>query len=64
MLMIQSDAAIFFALLCSFVPPSCVLIDYHSERGGMPLHDAVRVNNKRGATTDIKAQVPSIYTKG
>ena len=25
---------------------------YHMERGGMPLHDAVVINCKRGATTE------------
>ena len=26
--------------------------DYHKERGGMPLHDAVGTNCKKGATTE------------
>ena len=30
----------------------------------MPLHDGVGVNGKKGATTDIKAQVPFKWTKG
>ena len=30
----------------------------------MPLHDAVGVNCEKGATSDIKAQVPSIWAKG
>ena len=25
---------------------------YHMERGGMPLHDAVRINCKKGATAE------------
>ena len=25
---------------------------YHMERGGMPLHDAFRINCKKGATTE------------
>ena len=25
---------------------------YHMERGGMPLHDAVGINSKKGATTE------------
>ena len=25
---------------------------YHTERGGMPLHDAVGINCKKGATTE------------
>ena len=32
---------------------------YHLERGGMPLHDAVGINCKKGATTDA-----SIWAKG
>ena len=27
---------------------------YHMERGGMPLHDAVGINCKKGATTENK----------
>ena len=27
-------------------------MDYHLERGGMPVHDAVGVNDKKGATTE------------
>ena len=27
---------------------------YHLERGGMPLHDAVMVNCKKGATTETQ----------
>ena len=34
------------------------------ERGGMPLHDTVGVSSENGATTDIKAQVPSIWVRG
>ena len=34
------------ALLCSG--------GYHVERGGMPLHDAVGINCKQGATTENK----------
>ena len=33
---------------------------YHMERGGMPQHDAGEVNCKKGASTDMKAQVPGI----
>ena len=38
--------AVFFrtALPCS--------VGYHMERGGMPLHDAVGINCKKGATTE------------
>ena len=38
---------------------------YHMERGGMPLHDAVGINCKKGSTIlKIKAQVSSIWAKG
>ena len=40
-----------------------LLVAYHLERGGLLLIGAVRVNCKMGATTDIKAQVPSVWTK-
>ena len=36
---------------------------YHMERGGMPLHDEVRINCKRAQLLKIKAQVSSIYAK-
>ena len=31
--------------------------------GGMPLHDAVGINSEKGTTTEIKAQVPSMWAK-
>ena len=35
---------------------------YHLERGGMPLHDAVGINCKKGSTIlKIKGQMSSIY---
>ena len=50
----------------------CVLSDHpptlwrliHLERGGMPFHDGVGINCKKGATSEIKAQEPSIWAKG
>ena len=36
---------------CSSGRPSCAQVASHLERGGMPLHDAVGVNCKNGATT-------------
>ena len=36
---------------------------YFLEREGMLLHDAVGVNCKKGATTRIKAQVPSTWSR-
>ena len=44
-----------------FGPPSCTLVAYHVGRSGMPLHDAILLNYNKGATTDIKAHVPSIW---
>ena len=37
---------------------------YHMERGGMPLHDAIGINCKKGELLKIKAQVSSIWAKG
>ena len=37
---------------------------YHMERGGKPLHDAVGINCEKGATTEIKVQVSSLWAKG
>ena len=37
---------------------------YHMERGGMPLHDAVGINCKKGATTDNHGTVSGIWAKG
>ena len=37
---------------------------YHLERGGMPFHDAVRVNCKKGEQLKINSQVSSIRAKG
>ena len=41
----------FCLVLRSFGPPSRAMVDYHLERGGMPLHDAIGVNVKRVITT-------------
>ena len=37
---------------------------YHMERGGTPLHDAVGMNCKKGATTENQGTVSSIWAKG
>ena len=37
---------------------------YHIERGGIPLHDAVGINCKNGATTENLGSVSSIWAKG
>ena len=43
----------FCLALCSFGPPAIPRYGgYHMERGGMPLRDAVRINCKKGATTE------------
>ena len=49
--------------LCSFRLPSHALVDYHMERGGMPLHDVVGVNCTRG-TTENQGAGTSIWAKG
>ena len=36
----------------SFGPTSCALMDYHLEKSGMRLHDAVGVNCRKGAATE------------
>ena len=48
MYMFECDMAIF-----SFEPPSHVLVAYHHENGGMPIHDGVGVNSEKMATNDI-----------
>ena len=40
--------------LLAFGLLSRALVDYRRERGGMPLHEEVWVNGKRGATTEIQ----------
>ena len=37
---------------------------YHMERRGMPLHDAVGINCKKGELLNIKTQLSSIWAKG
>ena len=39
------------------------MLAYQLEKGGKPLLDAVRENCEKGATTDIKAPVPSVWVK-
>ena len=34
---------------------------YHLERGGMPLHDAVEINCKKGATTENQGSGVKVY---
>ena len=43
------------------LPCSC---GYHMERGGMPLHDAVGINCKKGATVENQGSCSSIWAKG
>ena len=61
--MIVFYVAIFMGFLCCFdrLPLLWGLI--HLERGGMPLHDGVGINCKKGARTEVKAQEPSIWAK-
>ena len=37
---------------------------YHMERGGMPLHDAVGINCKKGATTENQGSGVKYMGKG
>ena len=37
---------------------------YHLEKGAMPLHEAVGINCKKGATLKIKALESSIWATG
>ena len=62
--MIEFKRGHFYMALRSFESPSHALVVYHMERGGMPLHDAVGVNCKRGLLLKIKVQVPDIWGKG
>ena len=39
-------------------------VGYHLERGGMPSHDVVGINCKKGTTTEYQAQMSSIWAKG
>ena len=64
MLMIKLHSAIFAWFLCSFGPHYRALVAYHLVRGVMPLHNAVWVKFNKGATTDIREQVPSKWAKG
>ena len=41
-----------FCLARVFLDRPPVLGGYHLEKGGMPLHDAVGINCKKGATTE------------
>ena len=51
----ELHAAIFaWPWLCSFGPPSFALVVITWERGGMLLHDAVGINCKNRATTEIQ----------
>ena len=63
MLMIKYDAAISALFLCSSGQPSRALVAYHLERVGMPLGLTVKWAGLLGATTEIKAQVLSIWAK-
>ena len=50
--MINFNAAIFHMSLHSLRLPSFALMNYHLERGGMPLYDADGINCKKGTTTE------------
>ena len=38
--------------------------DYHLERGGMPLHDAVGINCEKGATTEYQSPDDKYVAQG
>ena len=54
MQMIEFHVAI-FAWPCVFGPPSSALVDYHLERAGMLLHDAIGENCEKDATAKNQA---------
>ena len=58
--MLEFHPSIFSWILCYFGLPFRALVVYHLENGGMPFYEEVGVHCKKGATTDVKAQVPSI----
>ena len=63
--MIEFHAAIFaWSLLVFFRTAFPCSGGYHLERAGMPLHDAVGVNGKNGATTGIQDTGVNIWAKG
>ena len=63
--MIEIHTAIFACFMFPLRPPFHALVAYHMEEGGIPLNDVVGVYCKNdNLTIDIKAQVPSIWTKG
>ena len=62
--MIEFYAPLFAGFLCSFGLPSYALGTYTPREGEMPLHDGVGINCEKGATTEVKAQEPSIWAKG
>ena len=37
---------------------------FQLERGGLPLHDPVGINCKKGPTTEYQAQMSSIWAQG
>ena len=50
--MIAFKARHFYLALRPFGPLFLAMVDYHLEKGGMPLHDVVGVNCKKDATTE------------
>ena len=63
MFIIEFHSIIFASFLCFLGPPSLVLEVYHLKRGVMPLFYVVLVKCKQIRTTEIKAQVHSIWAK-
>ena len=52
--MIEFLTGHFCLTLHSIGLPSCALVDFHLERDGMLLHDAIGVNYQKAATTENK----------
>ena len=52
MWMIEFNSIHFCLTLCSFEPSSHAEVDYHLERSGIPLHDAVGVTHKTDTTAE------------
>ena len=62
--MIDFLSVIFYWFLRSLGLLSRALLANHLGSGGTPFQDAVGVNCRMGATTDIKTRVPSIWARG
>ena len=62
--MIVFYAAIFAGFLCPSDRTPALWGLIHLERGGITYHEGVGIICEKGATTEVKAQEPSIWAKG